>query len=142
MSTSVQPELMKRYKDSQICPMYVCRMSTSKISTFGGIKLSVSQRYAFRCDPGRTVQVKITGLRSASDRLGFVRSRNRSKQWADKINFTNSKTWCRDRPSRALPLTCPNVKNLLKNNKKETEKKRKQKKKKKRRKMKKKEKTP
>ena len=29
-----------------------------------------------------------------------------------KLNFTNSKTLasrCRDRPSRALPLTCPNV---------------------------------
>ena len=41
--------------------------------------LSVNKRHAFRCDPGRIVQVKITGLCSASDRLGFVRSRNRSK---------------------------------------------------------------
>ena len=34
-----------------------------------------------------------------------------------KINFTNSNTlvgWCRDRPSRALPQTCPNAKNRQK----------------------------
>ena len=41
-----------------------------------------------RCDPGRIVQVKITGLCSASDSLGFVRSRNRSKQWTDKLFTT------------------------------------------------------
>ena len=49
------------------------------------------------------------------------------------INFTSSKTLvgrCRDRPKRALLLTCPNVKNLEKQNKKENEKKRKQKQKK------------
>ena len=39
MSMSVQPELVKRYKDSQICSLCVCRMTTSKISTFDGIKL-------------------------------------------------------------------------------------------------------
>ena len=36
------------------------------------------------------------------------------------MNITHSKTLvggCRDRPSRALPLTCPNVKNLTKKNK-------------------------
>ena len=36
--------------------------------------------------------------------------------WGRKINFANSKTLvgrCRDRQSRALPLTCPNVKNLV-----------------------------
>ena len=38
-----------------------------------------SNRNAFRPDPGRIVQVKITGLCSASDCFGFVRSRNRSK---------------------------------------------------------------
>ena len=38
-SISVQPELMKRYKDSQICSVYVCRMTTSKTSTYDGIKL-------------------------------------------------------------------------------------------------------
>ena len=37
-----------------------------------------------------------------------------------KINFTTSKTlvgWCRDGPSRALPLTCPNVKDFEKKKK-------------------------
>ena len=43
--------------------------------------------HAFRCDLGRIVQIKMTWLYSASDRLGFVRSRNRSKQWANK-SFT------------------------------------------------------
>ena len=45
----------------------------------------ISKRNAFRCDPGRIVQAKIIGLCSASDCLGFVRSRNRSKQWTDKL---------------------------------------------------------
>ena len=45
----------------------------------------ISKRHAFRCDPGRIVQVKITGLCSSSGSLGFVRSRNRSKQWTDKL---------------------------------------------------------
>ena len=48
--------------------------------------------------------------------------------WGRKINFANSKTLvgrCRDQPSRAIPLTCPNAKNLCKNKKKENEKKRK-----------------
>ena len=40
---SVQPELMKRYKDSQICSVYVYRMTMSKISTFDGIKLYCQQ---------------------------------------------------------------------------------------------------
>ena len=38
-----------------------------------------------------------------------------------KINFANSKTLvgrCRDRPSRALPVTCPNVRNLSKKKRK------------------------
>ena len=35
-------------------------MTTSKSSTFDGIKLYFSKRYGFRCDPGRTVQVKVT----------------------------------------------------------------------------------
>ena len=35
----MQPELVKRYKDSQICSKNACRMTTSKVSTFGGIKL-------------------------------------------------------------------------------------------------------
>ena len=39
----MQPELMKRYKDSQICSIYACRMTTSKVSTFGGIKLYYQQ---------------------------------------------------------------------------------------------------
>ena len=51
------------------------------------------------------------------------------------INFTNSKTLvgrCRDRPSRALPLTCPNVKNFFKKYEKIKKKKRKKKNEKKR----------
>ena len=39
----VQPELMKRYKDSQICSVYVCRMTTSKTSTFDVIELYCQQ---------------------------------------------------------------------------------------------------
>ena len=50
----------------------------------------ISERNAFRCDPGRIVQVKITGFCSASDRLGFVRSRNRSKWWTDYIRLKTS----------------------------------------------------
>ena len=38
------------------------------------------------------MQVKITGLCSASDCLGFVRSRNRSKQW--------TKLWIEEQSSR------------------------------------------
>ena len=37
-SISVQPELMKRYKDSQTYSENVCRMTTSKISMYDGIK--------------------------------------------------------------------------------------------------------
>ena len=33
----MQLELKKRYKDSQICSVYVCRMTMSKISTLDGI---------------------------------------------------------------------------------------------------------
>ena len=39
MSISVQAEPMKRYKDCQTCSVYACIMTTSKISTFDGIKL-------------------------------------------------------------------------------------------------------
>ena len=39
----------------------------------------ISKRHAFRYGPGRFIQVKIIGLCSASDCLGFVRSRNLSK---------------------------------------------------------------
>ena len=61
-------------------------MTTSKTSTFGGMNLSIiSERSTFKCDLERSQQVKITGLCSASDRLGFVRSRNRSESWADKL---------------------------------------------------------
>ena len=43
MSNSVQQELVKRYKDSQTCSVFVCRMKMSKISTFDGIKLYYQQ---------------------------------------------------------------------------------------------------
>ena len=39
----------------------------------------ISERNAFRCDPGGFFQVKIAGFCSASDSLGFVRPRNCSK---------------------------------------------------------------
>ena len=42
-SISVQPQLMKQYKDSLICSVYVCRKTTSKTSTFDGIKLHHQQ---------------------------------------------------------------------------------------------------
>ena len=38
----VQLELMKQYKDSQISSVYVCRMTTSKTSTFNGIQALLS----------------------------------------------------------------------------------------------------
>ena len=41
----------------------------------------VSEWNALRSDSERIVQVKITGLCSASDCLGFVRPRNRSMRW-------------------------------------------------------------
>ena len=34
--------VVKRYKDSQICSVYVCRRTTSKISTFDGDQASLS----------------------------------------------------------------------------------------------------
>ena len=40
----VQPELMKRYEDSQICSTYVCRMTTFEISTYDGIKCNNFER--------------------------------------------------------------------------------------------------
>ena len=66
----------------------------------------ISKRNAFRCDPGRIVQVKITGLCSASDCLGFVRPRNCSKQWTDKL-FTiedscRTSYWSDDENSKFL----------------------------------------
>ena len=38
-----------------------------------------------RCDPGRIVPVKVTGLCSASDYLGFERPRNCQKQWTIQL---------------------------------------------------------
>ena len=64
----------------------------------------ISKRHAFRCDPGRFIQVKITRLCSASDRLGFVKSRNCSKQWTDKLftikNICETSYWSDDEDSR------------------------------------------
>ena len=42
MGISVQPEPVKRYKDSQTYSLLVYRMTTSKISTLDGIKLYLS----------------------------------------------------------------------------------------------------
>ena len=39
----MQPEPMNQYKDTQICSMYACRMTTSKLSTFDGTKLYYQQ---------------------------------------------------------------------------------------------------
>ena len=61
------------------CPRF--RRSTGSSSI-------ISKRDAFRCDPGRIVQVKITGLCSVSDFLFFVRPRNCSKLWSDKFFTT------------------------------------------------------
>ena len=33
----MEPELVKQHKDTQICSVYVCRMTMSKISTFDGV---------------------------------------------------------------------------------------------------------
>ena len=38
-SSSVQPGLLKRYKDAQSWSIFACRTTTSKISTFDGMKL-------------------------------------------------------------------------------------------------------
>ena len=53
---------------------------------------SIIKRYAFRCDPGKIVQVKITGLCSTSDCIGLVWSRTCSKRWTDK-SFTIDNVW-------------------------------------------------
>ena len=45
----------------------------------------ISERNAFRPDPGRSVQVKITGPCSDSDCLGTVRRINCSERWTDKL---------------------------------------------------------
>ena len=52
------------------CPRFQSSRRSSSI---------ISKRYAFRCDPGRIAQVKITGLCAASDCFGFVWPRNCSK---------------------------------------------------------------
>ena len=44
----------------------------------------LSAKDVLRCIPGRIVEVKIAGLCSASDCLGFALPRNCSKQWTDK----------------------------------------------------------
>ena len=77
---SVQPELKKRYKDSTFA-----RLRRPRLRRSMGSSPIISKRHAFRCDPGRIVQVKITGLCAASDCLDFVRSRNPSKQWTAEL---------------------------------------------------------
>ena len=64
----------------------------------------ISKRHAFRCGPGRIVQVKITGP-LASDCLGIVRSRNRWKQW--------TKLWIEEQSSRVKKGKKANVERKL-----------------------------
>ena len=83
----MQMVLLKQYKDSQLCSL--SDLQNDDVQDFD-VRWDqahiISKRHAFRCDPEGIVQVKITGLCSASDRLGFVRSRNRSEQWTDKLS--------------------------------------------------------
>ena len=48
-----------------------------------GSSTIISKRHAFRCDPGRTVQVKITEFCSTPD---CIWSRNGSKQWKAELS--------------------------------------------------------
>ena len=70
----------------------------------------ISEWNAFRSGPGRIVQVEKTGFCSASDCLGFVRSRNCSKQWkADLFTIEGScqaSNWSDDENSK-LPGSEP-----------------------------------
>ena len=60
-------------------------MTTPPFSTFDGTKLLFSASdLPSRCDRAWIVQVRIAGFCSASDRLGFVRSRHRSKHLTNK----------------------------------------------------------
>ena len=80
-SISVQPELMKQYKDSQLCSL--ASLQNDDVQDFD-VRWDQALYASWMtmpqlCHPGRIVQVKITRLCSTSDCLGFVRSRNRSK---------------------------------------------------------------
>ena len=63
-----------------------------------------SQWNALRYNPGRIVQVKITEFCSTSDCVGFVWSRNGSKQWTDKLctieNGCKTSCWSDDENSK------------------------------------------
>ena len=63
-----------------------------------------SQWNALRYYPGRIVQVKITEFCSTSDCVGFVWSRNGSKQWTDKLctieNGCKTSCWSDDENSK------------------------------------------
>ena len=77
--------------------LFIIRLHNDDVQDFDGIKLYYQQATRFQVWSWKDCTVKITGLCSASDRLGFVRSRNRSQQWADKL-FTIEdvcKTTCR-----------------------------------------------
>ena len=81
------------------CPRFRRLMGSSSI---------ISKRYAFRCDPGRTVQFKITGLCWASDCFGFVWRRNWSKLLADKLfmieDVCKTSCWSVDENSKLQSL--------------------------------------
>ena len=72
--------------------MYASEWRRPRLRRSMGSSSIISKRNSHRCDPGRIVQVKIAGFYSASDCLGFVRTRNCSKQWTDKLfTIENSK---------------------------------------------------
>ena len=66
------------YEHFRATGAYEAVQGLSRLQRSMGSCSIISKRNAFRCDPGRIVQVKITRPCSASDCLGFVRPRNRS----------------------------------------------------------------
>ena len=94
MGISVQPERMKQYKISQICSLWVCRMTMFNIFDvrWGSCTIN-SKRNAFRRDPGRITQVKITEFCSISDCDGIVWSRSCTKQGNSERSVVQKLQW-------------------------------------------------
>ena len=89
----------------QICSIYVCRVTPSKISTFDGMRLYYQQADVIL---EGLYTSKIEGLCSAPDCLGLVWTRNRSKQWTDKFftieDVCKTSYWSDDEHSKLQSL--------------------------------------
>ena len=96
MSISLQVEPMKRYEDSDLFTVSLQNDDVQDFDVRWDQALLSASENALRYDPGRIVQVKIGQFCSTSDSDVFVRLRNCSEQWTNKL-FTiedGSKTSC------------------------------------------------